>query len=393
MIILNKIFLLRRNVRDKVQVVLAQLEQDCNTFTISRSTGQFQGKMIVQPKLIIEKGKANRTTLQQATLEFDSIINKYCDKGYKKLESLSKKDFYEISEDEMLSIVPTISCDQSGNFKLMLAKRSEDCQNSVFERQLLASRKLNGVRMSVKYKDGKLITTSRGGKHYDSATQHLNNELLKIFKEYPDITLDGELYHHGMHLQTISGLARLKNWSPKCSALEFWVYDLAIQGVTFVNRLKILDEIRNNEKLNLSAIKIQEHFITESWNEIQKLHDLWVSEGFEGAVLRKPDKYYEFGKRTSTMIKVKKYKDDEFEIIDYKDGLRPEDFCFICQTKEGKPFSAKPTGDRKLKSWYLENIDKIIGEMGKVKYFEMSKENIPQQTIFQCIRYKEDIDE
>ena len=91
--------------------------------------------------------------------------------------------------------------------------------------------------------------------------------------------------------------------------------------------------------------------------------------------------------------KVKKYKDDEFEIIDYKDGLRPEDFCFICQTKEGKPFSAKPTGDRKLKSWYLENIDKIIGEMGKVKYFEMSKENIPQQTIFQCIRYKEDIDE
>ena len=49
------------------------------------------------------------------------------------------------------------------------------------------------------------------------------------------------------------------------------------------------------------------------------------------------------------MIKVKEYMEQEFEIIDYKDGLRDEDFCFILQTEDGKPFAAKPIGDRELK--------------------------------------------
>ena len=92
------------------------------------------------------------------------------------------------------------------------------------------------------------------------------------------------------------------------------------------------------------------------------------------------------------MIKIKEYQDDEFLIIDYKDGLRPEDFVFICQTKDGKAFSAKPIGDRELKAWYLENINDILGELGKVTFFDYSLDGIPSQPVFQSVRYKEDID-
>ena len=81
------------------------------------------------------------------------------------------------------------------------------------------------------------------------------------------------------------------------------------------------------------------------------------------------------------------YQDDEFEIIDYQDGLRPEDFTFVCQTKEGNQFAAKPIGDRELKAQYLENIDNIIGKKGIVKYFEISKDGIPLQPVFQAVRY------
>ena len=91
------------------------------------------------------------------------------------------------------------------------------------------------------------------------------------------------------------------------------------------------------------------------------------------------------------MIKVKMYQDSEFKIIDYQDGLRAEDFCFICETAEGKPFAAKPIGDRNLKIEYMNNIDSIIGCMGVVKYFEISKDGIPQQPIFQAVRYTEDL--
>ena len=116
-------------------------------------------------------------------------------------------------------------------------------------------------------------------------------------------------------------------------------------------------------------VKVIDHYLTKSWADIQKLHDQWVSEGYEGAVARKPDKVYRPGKRSSTMIKIKAYTDAEFLIIDYKDGLRDEDFCFICETADGKPFSAKPIGSREIKADYIENIDSIIGKNGYCKVF------------------------
>ena len=80
-------------------------------------------------------------------------------------------------------------------------------------------------------------------------------------------------------------------------------------------------------------------------------------------------------------------KDDEFEIIDYSEKLRDEDFCFICQTKEGIVFEAKPVGSREIKAEYLANMDDIIGRKGTVKYFELSKEGVPLQPVFQAVRY------
>ena len=208
-----------------------------------------------------------------------------------------------------------------------------------------------------------------------------------LLKQNPDYILDGELYHHGHYLQELSGIARLDTWEDRCDILEYHIYDIASDELEFEKRLKILDDMRENVFNESKKIKVLEHVLTTSWDEIKTLHDKWVSEGYEGLVARKPDKVYEFGKRGSTMIKVKQYQDAEFTIIDYKDGLRDEDFCFICETDEGKPFAAKPIGDRELKAEYIKNIDEIIGKKGTVKYFEISKDGVPQQPIFQAVRY------
>lgn len=393
MVLITEIILVTRNARDKIQVAIATLSQEGNSFIINRSTGQYQGKMSTQPEIVIERGKAKRSVIQQAELEFNSIVNKYMDKGYKKLNSLTQKKFNEISTSEMDELVPTIKSDQNGALKPMLAKSSNDCQNSVLNKPMLCSRKLNGVRMMCKYnaEEDRIITISRGGKNYDAATEHIYDELREIFKLYPDITLDGELYHHGHYLQEISGIARLQDWEPRCKLLQYWIYDIADGDMIFTDRQAILEDIDiNTEELEFEYINILEHVSTESWNDIQKLHDKWVNEGFEGLVARKPDKTYQYGKRGSDMIKVKMYQDEEFEIIDYQDGLREEDFCFVCQTDDGKPFAAKPIGDRELKAEYIRNIDSIIGLKGTVKFFEWSKEGIPLQPVFQNVRYKED---
>lgn len=388
--IVNQIYLVTRNARDKVQVVIAELDQSANSFTILRTTGQYLGKMTKQPEITIEQGKAKRTVIQQAELEFNSIINKYMDKGYKKLSTLTTKKFEDVNEEEMNKLVPTVKSDDNGHLKPMLAKSSDKCQNSVLNKPMWCSRKLNGVRCMIKVDtDGNIITVSRGGKNYDAACRDIIKEITPFLTSNLEIILDGELYKHGHMLQELSGIARLDNWESRCEILEYHIYDIACEEAPLkfeVERLPILLKLRETFKDN-PKIKVLEHVKTNSWDEIKTLHDKWVKEGYEGLVARKPDKTYEFGKRSSTMIKVKEYKDSEFTIIDYKDGLRDEDFCFICETEDGKAFAAKPVGDRELKAEYIKNIDNIIGKKGTVKYFEISKEGIPLQPIFQAIRY------
>jgi ATP-dependent DNA ligase len=229
-------------------------------------------------------------------------------------------------------------------------------------------------------------TVSRGGKNYDVSAQLITKELAEYLEENQNLVFDGELYVHGQYLQKISGIARLETWEPRCETLEYWIYDLAIPDLDFEDRLEILRDLQEYFE-DSKKIKIQEHYLTKSWSAIQKLHDQWVLDGFEGLVARKPDKHYEFGKRGSTMIKVKMYQEEEFEIIDYAEKLREEDFCFICQTKEGIVFEAKPIGTREMKAEYIDDMDNIIGKMGTVKYFELSKEGTPLQAIFQAVRY------
>lgn len=381
-----------RNARDKVQIYMIELSQVGSSFKINRTTGQFQGKMSSQPEILIEQGKAKRTVLQQAELQFNSLINKTLNKGYKRLDSLTNKKFEDITLEELDTLVPTIKTDQEGNRKPMLAKSSNDCSLSALDKPLYCSKKLNGVRMMVKWDDelNKPITISRGGKNYDVGATLITKQLHEYLSENKDVILDGELYIHGRYLQEISGMARLETWEDRCEDLEFWIYDIADDTKTFNKRYDLLEDLRvevNHDKEKYSKIEVIDHILTEGWLDIKKLHDQWVSEGYEGLVARKPNRVYAFGKRGSDMIKVKEYQEDEFEIIGYKDGLRPEDFVFVCKTKDDKEFEAKPIGDRALKDYYLNNMEDIIGKMGTVKFFEYSSDNVPLQTVFQAVRY------
>ena len=114
MIKVQEIILVIRNARDKVQIAHYILNQDVNNYIIQRSTGQFLGKMTKQPDVLIEKGKAKRSVLQQAELEYNSLIKKALDKGYKKLSDLTKTKYDVITEEELNRIVPTIKTDASG---------------------------------------------------------------------------------------------------------------------------------------------------------------------------------------------------------------------------------------------------------------------------------------
>lgn len=388
--------LISRDSKGKIRVVEIsyQWEDDYNGFVIRRKTYQYGGKAIDHPEIVITKGKAKRTVTEQARLEYNSHIKKYQDKGYKLLE----KDINTYSLEDLNKILPEFTTDANGFQKHMLAKQADKVAASAFEKEWYASRKIDGTRCSFYYKDGVIKTASRGGGDYDPACQHFitNKKLITFFENHPDYILDGELYKHGKSLQQISGAARLEKNAYDCDWLEYYIYDVMIPNMPFKDRLEILEEIK--EELNLEfnperiwkegelQMQMVPHVKVSGWLNIKSLHDKYVSEGWEGVVIRDPSKNYKFGGRGNEMIKVKMYQDSEFLVTGISEGLRDEDLCFTCVTEDGKEFKAKPMGSRELKQAYRNNLDQIIGKMATVKFFYYSDDGTPLQPVLKCIR-------
>ena len=374
--------------KKKIRQVTFETFHTNEGFQILRNSGLVGGATVPQPTLFITKGKASRTLLQQVDLEFNSLISKARDKGYKdSIEELS-----------------SVKTDANGNRKPQLAKdprgkidpsvTEEEARNIIVSRiekiikgkKGYMSKKLDGVRMTNGIKvDKTLFTSSRGGKSYDAiaSVKMLKDPCIqKFFDKYPDYQLDGEVYVHGKSLEELSGSMRKKAWEEaRHGDFQFWIFDIIADGLTFEERLEILKEIVPET----NSVVIVEHVSVTTVDEVMKLHDEWVALGFEGGIWRCADSDYKDGK-DARMIKIKLMTDDEFEIIGISEGLRDEDMAFVLKTKEGHTFEAKPMGSVAKRKEYLDGIEDLIGKMGTVKFFYISDKGVPNLPVFKNVR-------
>lgn len=388
-------YLFKRDNKSKIRVVSLDLNvhqcEDGDFYSITGESGLFGGKMTKRPLVTIDRGKVKRSVKEQAELQWNSLILSYLDKGYKTSDMLGIINISDNSEVE--SKVPQQNTDQSGNLKPQLAKHYKDVSNFNWNKTWYASYKYDGVRAMLFKKDNKIQTSSRGGKDYNVAATHIINDprVIEIFNVHPDLILDGELYIHGKPLSYISGLCRLETLDEKHKELEFHCYDVVKEDIDFGKREILLNILKPNTP-ETSKIKFVEHHIISGKDNIMKLHQKAIEEGYEGLVLRDPLQSYKCGSR-DRMFKIKEFTDGEFKILDIVDGLRDEDLCFLMETSEGNQFKAKPTGDRELKKWYREHIDELKGEMGTVKYFGFTTTDkpVPNLPVFLTVRNKKDI--
>lgn len=370
-------------------------------YIIQRSYGQVRGKNTLSPAIVVNKKPGSKTWLEQLTLKFNSEVKKFLDKGYIEVE----KHPNEYSEEELNELFGEVKTNQYGVIKPMLCKKEQDITNrKIFDNIWLASRKINGVRCLMYWDGSEVHTASRGGTNYDYSTVHLTKHpiLIEIFKEFPTLILDLELYKFGKSLQQCSGAARLEKNAYDCDWLEMYVYDCYFTdnpNLVASKRIEFLNNLSNKYnfffkpeyvwKKGELQIQIIPHEEVCGWDNIQKLHDQYVNEGWEGLVLRDPNKPYKPGSRGNYMIKVKHYLDSTFKVIDYELGLRgSEDMVFICQMEDGRTFKAMPIGDRAVKDEYVKNFDtKYKNHLGDCKYFEFSDEGIPCQPKFLAFRF------
>ena len=399
-------YLLGKSSTGKFRFAVVECSEEWNDnlggYVIQRSYGQVKGKTTLSPAIVVNKTKQKRNWVEQYTLQFNSEVKKFLDKGYKEVE----KHPNDYTEDELNEIFGDVKTNQYGVIKPQLAKQADKVTNTkIFDKEWLISRKLDGVKALFYYKDGEIHTASRGGEHYDYSTEHLRTypPLVSFFKENPTVILDGELFVRGKSLQQISGAARMEKNAYDCDWLQYWIYDcydtsdpektaadrwsFLVEELHCKNGIFIYYDPENDEIKD--PIRLLNHQIVDGWDNMKFLHNIWVSEGFEGAVITDPSKPYKPGARCNNLIKIKQYKSEDFKVIGYKLGLRgSEDMTFTCELEDGRTFEAMPVGDRATKEEYVENFEtKYKNHLAECTYFNYSEDSIPTQPKLRIFRF------
>lgn len=317
--------------------------------------GYVDAKITETEKLIFGKniGKKNETTNEkQCELECQSKWQSKIDEQY--VEDISALTNY--SEAEV--ILP------------MLAKSFNKYKHKI-KYPCYAQPKLNGVRCT--FQNNEFI--SRTGKKYETLN-HLKYQVQKLGLDIPD----GEIYIHGMTFEEIIRLVKKEREDNSNSKLEYWIYDKVDDSKSFENRhIEISIKFKSVDSSFIPNLKTVETVIVNNEDEIKQLHDKWVAQGFEGAIIRNKCGRYKVKHRSDDLLKYKEFLDDEFEIVGFDCGTGTEEGCivFICKTKNDLLFTVRPRGSfDSRKEMYLEG-SKFIGEKLTVRYQNLSENGVP----------------
>jgi DNA ligase-1 len=299
---------------------------------------------ICEPKNV---GKKNETTgEEQALFEATSIWQKKVDLGA----------FTDINDvDEEIYFEPILCKD---------FKKEKDKIN--YKEKVFVQRKYDGIRCIIK-KDG---MWTRKGKKIISAP-HIFNSLKILFKEDPNLILDGELFAEKevCDFNNIISLVR-KTKPTKEDIIEsekyikYYIYDLPSCEEKYFDRGMVLENLCLPE----CCVLVQTYTV-ENEEQIKMFHAQFVEEGYEGSIIRLNGPYENF--RSKYLLKYKDFLDQEYEILGVKEGIGK------LQGKVGTlifdGFESSVNGTHEYLEQLWKRKDKLIGKMATVKYFELTQ--------------------
>jgi DNA ligase-1 len=122
---------------------------------------------------------------------------------------------------------------------------------------------------------------------------------------------------------------------------------------------------------------------------IEEMHDSLVAQGYEGAIIRLVNGLYRFGYRSDTLLKFKRFQDEEFLVVAW--GVGKGKFenvpIFRCQTADGKEFDVAPEGTEEERQEMLGNAHNIVGKLLTVRFFNWTDDGVPRFPVGTAVRY------
>lgn len=338
----------------KGQIQQWQITADSDSFW---TTEGIQGGTLTTSKPTVCKsknvGRANETTPQeQALAEAQAKWQKKLDGGYN--EKLTKEKKF---------------------FEPMLAHEVSKYEKLLFTVPTYIQPKLDGLRAI--NQDNTLM--SRNGKPY-LACPHLYQD---------EVTLDGELYNHELHDDFNKIVSLCKKQKPSDDELEeskqkvqFWTYDFPDHKGKFSERYEALKKYIKTLTTQAKYIRLVPTYLVKNQAEVDKYHEQFLEQGFEGSILRLDLGDYE-GKRSKQLLKKKDFIDEEFKIIGAEEGEGGRAgtigyFIMAHDKQKDKTFKSNVKGDFDFLKDIWKNHKKYIGTEATVKYFNRTPDDIPR---------------
>lgn len=295
----------------------------------------------VKPKNI---GKANETTLrEQIDAEIYARYNK----------QITNECYVKVLGDTPHHIEPQLALDATKVPHRIPWEKGE----------MIASRKMDGVRAIWDWTKGKFI--SRKGTPY-------NVPRLEIAMIEAGVTnnLDGELYIHGVNLGDLVGSARTVGGQYN-DQLEFHVFDVVMAEVSYKLRLNCLQCLAPMDGI----VIVKHNPITPE--TLKSVHDHYVSEGYEGVMLRDATAPYAVGERTTSLFKYKEFMSEEFTIVDVVPDNNGTQGLLVVQVGD-KTVTVRMKGTDKYRQELLADKDSLIGDSATVRFFGYTPDGLLQ---------------
>tara|TARA_B100001027_G_C16259131_1_gene328497 strand:- start:1140 stop:2267 length:1128 start_codon:yes stop_codon:yes gene_type:complete len=350
------------------------LKMGDGTCYIETSHGYVDGKKQLDQRLVDSGkniGRANETTpYEQAVFEAKSSFNRKKDDGY--------------VEDK--NNIPSAS---HGMFLPMLAHRY-DKHSGKINYPCWVQPKLDGVRMLAKKEGGEVLMWSRKGKPITIPAK-IQSQLQDMLSEGQSV--DGEIYVHGWTFQRI--ISALKKYRDDTDLLEYHIYDSPHESLTFEERMPkfgygqaAFPKYCQCWSIIGPNIKFVKSLSLDDQSSFDSSEKKFIEQGYEGMMVRNAKSLYKFKHRSYDLQKVKRFIDDEFEIVGGKDGSGREAglIIFKCKTSDGLEFDVRPMGSHEDRSKMFLDLEYYIGKHLTVRFQELTDDGRPRFPVGVSVR-------
>ena len=339
--------------------------------------------------------------------EIESRIKAKRKEGYKELSELKDSGPVEIKDNIALinylyTYLPKNNTTDDGFTLPMLAKVLKD--NKPFDkRRYLGQYKINGVRCiigAIKTNDLfnpiRLTYRSREGTDWtpkltwmdEVIKPEIKDDLLDAMLE-EGACLDGELYLPGYKVNDINSFVKNEKL-PQHYQLQYWCYDIAIDNMSYnarrkfrtenINRICYTFDTYDQHLNNKSKLILLPDVAICDIDDATRFRDKFISNGFEGLIIRDINSAYQFGARNLAMLKYKRVDDAKFKIVDIvPEGVRTTLCKFVLRNDiNDELFEATGNFDHSRQEYILKHKEDFIGKLATCEFRERSGvKNVP----------------